>query len=151
MKITTYNGEYFERSKVWFLIFFLVISVFLFITVFFSDLFSAVIILLVVGAYFYFILKVEDKIEISLTDEGVSFGDFKKRYEEFTGFSLESHIETQKIHNIVFIGKSGLFIYTLQDSEENVMQFSQVLSKKLPFMENYSSSIFSKLMRKMKI
>ena len=151
MKITVYNGEHFERSKVWFLIFFLVISIFLFITVFFSDLFSAVIILLVVGAYFYFILKVEDKIDITLTDEGIKFADFKKRYDEFTGFSLESHIETKKINNIIFIGKTGLFIYTLQDSEENVMQFSQALTKNIPFVENYSSSIFSKLLRKMKI
>ncbi|MBQ7074184.1 hypothetical protein IJM86_03865 [bacterium] len=151
MKITTYNGEYFERSKVWFLIFFLVISVFLFITVFFSDLFSAVIILLVVGAYFYFILKVEDKIEISLTDEGVFFGDFKKRYEEFTGFSLEYNTLTKKIHNIIFLTKTGTFIYTLQDEEDEILTFSHTLAEYVPFIEKYAMSFFSKLLRKMKI
>jgi len=151
MKITVFNGEYFERSKVWFLIFFLVISIFLFITVFFSDVFGAVIILLVVGAYFYSLLKVEDKIEITLTDEGIEFAEFKKRYDEFSGFSLEYNTLTKQIQNIVFLSKTGVFIYTLQDEEDTILTFSHALAERVPFMEKYSVSFFSKLLRKMKI
>ena len=151
MEIQTYQGEHFERSTSRFVIFFLILSIFMLITIFFSDIFWAVILLLVIGGYFYFLLKIEEKIKISFDENGIIFGDITKKYEEFTGFLLEYNQKEKKIQNIVFLSKIGTLIYTVDDDDQHIMEFAQTLSQKLPFKEKFQMNILTKILRKCKI
>ena len=151
MEIQTYQGEHFERSTSRFVIFFLILSIFMLITIFFSDIFWAVILLLVIGGYFYFLLKIEEKIKISFDENGITFGDITKKYEEFTGFLLEYNQKEKKIQNIVFLSKIGTLIYTVDDDDQHIMEFAQALSQKLPFEEKFQMNMLTKILRKCKI
>ncbi|MDR0860057.1 MAG: hypothetical protein LBO09_03595 [Candidatus Peribacteria bacterium] len=71
MELTTYNGEYFERNKLRYCIFFLVIGAVIVGSILFNNLIGAVIVLILVGGYFFFLLKTNESLTLKTTEDGI--------------------------------------------------------------------------------
>lgn len=83
-----------------------------------------------------------------------SFIKIKERtipYVNLLGFVLEWDPQTGKAQNIVLILKSHHEIFTIEDSSQNIENFTQVLSKNIPVLEGYDQSFLEKVARKLKI
>jgi surface polysaccharide O-acyltransferase-like enzyme len=68
MELHIYNGEYFERNKVWYTIFFLIIGVVVIGAFLSKNVIGAVIILLFVGGYFFFLIKTNESTTIHIEE-----------------------------------------------------------------------------------
>ncbi|MDR3168606.1 MAG: hypothetical protein LBU27_02380 [Candidatus Peribacteria bacterium] len=68
MELTTYNGEYFERSKLRYGIFFLVVGVVIIGSIFWGNIIGAIVVLMLVGGYFFFLVKTNDPIALKTTE-----------------------------------------------------------------------------------
>jgi surface polysaccharide O-acyltransferase-like enzyme len=68
MQLITYNGEYFERSKLRYVIFFLVVGAVMIGSVLSKNTIGAVIILLFVGGYFFFLTKTNETTALKIEE-----------------------------------------------------------------------------------
>ncbi|MDR2189975.1 MAG: hypothetical protein LBP53_02010 [Candidatus Peribacteria bacterium] len=68
MQLTTYNGEYFERNKVRYVIFFLIIGSVIVGSFLFDNIIGAIIILVFVGGYFFFLTKTHETITLKIEE-----------------------------------------------------------------------------------
>jgi hypothetical protein len=68
MELVIYNGEYFERNKLWYTIFFLVIGIIGIIAIAYKDILGIVIILLLAGGYFFILTKVNEITTIEIEE-----------------------------------------------------------------------------------
>ncbi|MDR0650772.1 MAG: hypothetical protein LBG59_05220 [Candidatus Peribacteria bacterium] len=68
MQLITYNGEYFERSTLRYVIFFLVVGAVMIGSVLSKNTIGAVIILLFVGGYFFFLTKTNEIISLKIEE-----------------------------------------------------------------------------------
>lgn len=90
-------------------------------------------------------------MKIVLHENGIIIDGMQKDFSDFTGFVCEYNIETKKIHNIIFFLKTGAMVYTIDDTEENIIAFTEALSKKVPFQKDYKPNFLVKILRKLKI
>ncbi|MDR2540331.1 MAG: hypothetical protein LBD11_00710 [Candidatus Peribacteria bacterium] len=74
MELITYNGEYFERNKLRYCIFFLVVGSVIVGSILFNNLIGAVVVLILVGGYFFFLLKTNESITLLATPDGIQIG-----------------------------------------------------------------------------
>jgi hypothetical protein len=68
MQLITYNGEYSERSKLRYIIFFLVVGAVMIGSVLSQNTIGAVIILLFVGGYFFILTKTNETIILQIEE-----------------------------------------------------------------------------------
>ncbi|MDR2416058.1 MAG: hypothetical protein LBD75_05660 [Candidatus Peribacteria bacterium] len=68
MQLTTYNGEYFERNTLRYVIFFLVVGAVIIGSILSKNTIGAVIILLFVGGYFFFLTKINEIITLKVEE-----------------------------------------------------------------------------------
>ncbi|MDR0369013.1 MAG: hypothetical protein LBH96_00280 [Candidatus Peribacteria bacterium] len=72
MELNVYNGEYFERNKSWYLIFFLIVGLVIVGSILSDNMLGAIIILLFVGGYFYILTKTNENTKIVINENGVN-------------------------------------------------------------------------------
>jgi hypothetical protein len=68
MELTTYNGEYFERSTLRYVIFFLIVGGVIIGSFLSENPIGAVIILLFVGGYFFFLTKTNEITSLKIEE-----------------------------------------------------------------------------------
>ena len=152
MELKVYDWEQFERGKLWFLILWLIIVGVVVISVLSRNYFWWVIVLVVWGAYIYFLSKV-NKWTTMITWKNV-LQIWKQAYpwNTLNWFVLEYHTEKKKIHNIVIItDKKEPLIFTIKDTEKNLENFVNDLNWYIPMLDNYDQDFLSKLLRKLKL
>ena len=152
MELKVYNGEHFERGKTWYLIFALVILLVAVVSILASNISWWVFVLLVAGAYIFYLTKVNDTVTMVTWKKALQIDKAVFPWETLSGFVLEYHTEKKKIHNIVIIDDKKIpRIYTINDSEKNLKEFVDDLNKYIPLLDNYNQSTFDKFMRKIKL
>ena len=152
MELKTYNGECFEREKLRYLIFFLVVGAVIIGSIIFGNIIGAVIILILTGWYFFMLLKINENSSITIEENWITIN--KKFYPrtDITGFVLEYHTQKKLIHNIVILHKTkGHEIITINDNEENLKTFVENLGQIIPLLESYEQNRLEKFSRKIKL
>ncbi|HCB51857.1 TPA: hypothetical protein DEP21_04830 [Patescibacteria group bacterium] len=69
----------------------------------------------------------------------------------FIGYVLEIDKKSQKIKNIVFISNKSHNIYTIDDKNENIKNFSIELDNYIPMLGDFDQSFFEKTSRILKL
>ena len=152
MELKVYNGEHFERGKVWYLVFALVILTVVVLSVLSNNIIWWVFVFLVAGWYLFYLTKVNDTITLITWKQALQVEKIAFPYESLSGFVLEYHTEKKKIHNIVIIDDKKIpRIYTIKDTENNLKKFVKDLNNYIPLLDNYNQSNFDKFVRKIKL
>ena len=152
MELKVYNGEHFERGKVWYLVFVLVILLVVVLSVLSNNIVWWVFVLLVAGGYLFYLTKVNDTITMIVWKNALQVEKLPFSWETLSGFVLEYHTEKKKIQNIVIIDdKKVPRIYTINDTEKNLKEFVNDLNNYIPMLEGYNQSTFDRFMRKIKL
>ena len=152
MELKVYNGEHFERGKVWYLVFALVILTVVVLSVLSNNIIWWVFVFLVAGWYLFYLTKVNDTITLITWKQALQVEKIAFPYESLSGFVLEYHTEKKKIHNIVIIDDKKIpRIYTIKDTENNLKKFVKDLNNYIPLLDNYHQSTFDKFVRKIKL
>lgn len=157
LELKIYNGEIFERSKWRYISFAVVILIILSLSLFyrsgekFQGFIWALIMLMIVGAYLFFLVKATLPTQMLLKSEGLQIWERLIPFSLLKGFVLEMEKKTWKLKNIVLVFEKSVEIYTLKDGEVEQEQFFAELSKIIPFLEGYEQSAVDKLMRKLKL
>lgn len=151
MQVQTYNGEYFERGKRWYINFATFFVFFILLLAFTNSLGGVVVIFLLLWGYLLFSLTMTSKIYITLNDNGVRIGEKHYPFVRLTWFVLEVSGDTQEIKNIVFVMWNSKLIHTFADDNDNIREFLLELDKYLPLLEWYNQTFLDKLARTFKL
>ena len=152
MELKVYNGEYFERWKVWYLVFAFVILLVVILSILSNNIIWWVFVLLVAGGYIFYLTIVNDTVTMITWKKALQIDKAVFPWETLGGFILEYHTEKKKIHNIVILDEKKIpRIYTINDTEDNLKEFINELNNYIPLLENYDQSTFDKFMRKLKL
>lgn len=151
MELNVYNGEYFERNKSWYLIFFLVVGLVIIGSILSDNVLGAIIILLFVGGYFYILTKTNENTKMIINENGINIWKKSHQRNELQGFVLEFNTKTEKIHNIVLMYKKNYEIYTINDDAEHSKKFFLALEENIPLLEGYEQGLWDKFIRKVKL
>lgn len=151
MKIKVYDGEYFERSRLRYLIFGLCIIAILLLSVWYENILGAIVLLMIVWAYLFFQQKSSRELQLELLDAGIRAGNKMWTFAEFQGFVVEMDKNTNMLHNLVLVAPKSVEIFTFRDKQEVIVDFCQKLESSLPQLEGYHQSFADKVLRKCKL
>lgn len=152
MELKVYDGEKFERSKTWYIIFALVILLVVTLSVLSKNIPWWVIVLVIAWAYIFYITKENDVMKIITWKKALQVWKMVYPYDNLSWFVLEYHLEKKKIHNIVIIDdKKDYKIYTIKDIEKNLENFVNDLNWYIPMLDNYEQTTMDKFIRKLKL
>lgn len=152
MELKVHNGEYFERGKVWYLVFALVILLVVVLSILSNNIVWWIFVLLIAGWYIFYLTKVNDIVTMVTWKKALQISKAVYPRETLSWFVLEYHTEKKKIHNIVIIDdKKVPRIYTINDSEKNLKEFVNDLNNYIPLLDSYNQGTFDKIMRKIKL
>lgn len=151
MNLHVYNGEKFERGKLWYIIFSTVFIVSIILSIINENLIWAIILFFILGAYFYYGIIANQKTTIHIDNQFIRIDKITHPRNHYIGYCIEIEKETNKIKNIVLIDKKWYSIYTIKDKEENIKNFSKELSNYIPMVDWYNQSLLEKLIRILKL
>ena len=152
MELKVYNWEYFERWRVWYIVFSLVILLVIVISVLSKNIVWWVLVLLFAGGYIYYLTKINDTVVMKIWTNAFQIDKVAFPWNSLSWFVLEYHTQKQQIHNIVIIdNKNVARIYTINDTDENLENFVNQLSEFLPILDRYEQTNFEKFIRKIKL
>ena len=149
MELKVYNWEYFERWRVWYIVFSLVILLVIVISVLSKNIVWWVLVLLFAGGYIYYLTKINDTVVMKIWANAFQIDKVAFPWNSLSWFVLEYHTQKQQIHNIVIIDNKNISrIYTINDTDENLENFVNQLSEFLPILDRYDQTNFEKFIRK---
>lgn len=152
MELKVYDWEFFERGKMWYIIFACVILVVAVLSVLSNNVVWWVIVLLFASGYLYFSLKSNKTTKMIIWKKVLEVWKTIYQWETLKWFVLEYHTKKRKIHNIVIIdNKNDPKIYTINDTAKNIESFVNELNGYIPMLETYPQSSFDKFVRKLKL
>jgi len=152
MELKVYDWEFFERGKMWYIIFACVILVVAVLSVLSNNVVWWVIVLLFAAGYLYFSLKSNKTTKMIIWKKVLEVWKTIYQWETLKWFVLEYHTKKRKVHNIVLIdNKNDPKIYTINDTAKNIEDFVNELNGYIPMLETYPQSSFDKFVRKLKL
>ena len=152
MELKVYDWEFFERGKVWYIVFAFVILGVIIVSLLMNNITWWVIVLLFASVYLYFSLKSNKTTKMIIWKKVLEIWKTIYPWETLRWFVLEYHVKKKKIHNIVILdNKSRPSIYTINDTAKNVEDFVNELNGYIPMLENYSQSSLDKFVRRIKL
>ena len=152
MEIKVYNWEYFDRGKTRYIIFALVVFLVVIFSILSKNIIWWVFVFLITWWYIFYLTKVNDTINITIWENSLQINKTLFTWDVLKWFVLEYHLKKEKIHNIVFIdNKNDAKIYTLKDTDKNIQNFIEELSKHIQMLEKYDQSNLDKFLRKIKL
>lgn len=157
ISLKVYNWEVFERSIWWYIGFAIVIIAILGLSLFYKSwdgvnwLIGAIILLMIVWGYLFFLAKANTETKMILKPEGLAIGERLISYSQLKGFVIEMEKSSWKLKNIVLVYEKNVEIFTLKDTKKQQELFFSELSKVVPFLENYEQGNLDRFMRKLKL
>ena len=152
MELKVYNWEYFERSKIRYLVFALIILVVIVISFLSKNILWWVLVLVFTWAYIYILTRVNNETKMVVWKNSLQVWKTPFLRSTLKWFVLEYHTQKEKIHNIVIIdNKNTAKIFTINDTEKNLKNFVNELSNYIQIMDNYDQTKLDKFMRKIKL
>ncbi len=151
MSVLVYNGEKFQRNKLWYLVFALIFSSVFILSLFNNNIIGALLIFFLLGGYFYY-STINNQV-ISIGIDKIHLVIWSKSYprSSFTWYVIELYPKTQQIKNIVLLTAKWHMIYTFDDSLDHIRSFLLELDTYLPMQGDYHQTTLEKMSRKMKI
>lgn len=149
--VIVHNGEHFERGKLRYVVFTLVLVALIIASVLFENFFGAIILFLLVGWYILFALMRNKKIVLKNTEQGLVIGEKIMPWTNMQWRNIETNVLTWDRKNLIVVAKSDKFIFTLDDTKENTETFVKELWDFLPMSESIGYSFTEKLIRKLKL
>lgn len=152
MSVRVYNGEKFQRGKVWYLIFTLVFACVFLLSIFYNNIVGAVVMFFLLGWYFYY-STINNQV-VTMKAERTQLLIWTKSYpwNSFTWFALEPYsLKDQRIKNIVFVTASWHMIYSFDDSLAHVETFITELTTSLPGLGDYHQTFLDRFSRRCKL
>lgn len=152
MELKVYNWEYFERGKVRYIIFAVIILLVIVWSVLAKNAPWWILVLIFAWWYLYYLTKINSFVQMKTWKNALQVGKYTYSRDSLTWFVLEYHTEKKIIHNIVLIENTKeARIYTITDTSENLENFVHELSKYIPMLDTYNQSFFDKFLRKIKL
>lgn len=151
MSVLVYNGEKFQRSKIWYLIFAVIFASVFVLSLLNNNIVWALLILFLLGWYFYY-STINNQV-IKMTIEKTQLIVWSKNYPRnlFSWYIVEIYPTTQQVKNIVFLTAKSHIIYTFDDSSDHIREFILALDEYLPMLGDYHQTSLEKFSRKMKL
>lgn len=149
--VLVYNGEKFQRTKVWYLVFAVIFASVFVLSILSDNVVWAILIFFLLGGYFYYSTINNQVISIILERNQIIIGTRNYPRNSFVWYALEIHPQTQDIKNIVFLTSKWHMIYTFDDSLEHIRLFLVELDWYLPMLGEYNQTSLEKFSRKMKL
>jgi hypothetical protein len=151
MSLQIHNWENFERTKLWYIIFAIVIISVIVLSIIKKNIVWTVVLFFILWAYFYYSIISNQIIKIKITEKNLVLD--KKNYSrnDFVGYVLEQESKTQKIKNIVLVWNKSHTIYTINDNEDNIDQFTSELDNYIPRLREFNQTFLEKLSRILKL
>ena len=157
VSLKVYNWEVFERWTLWYVGFFLVIGAVVCVSLFYESwdnlqwLIWAIIMLIIVWWYLFFLSRENTEIKMVIKPEGFVIWERLIPYSQLNGFVVEMDKKTMKFKNIVLVFDKSVEIYSLKDTKKQQELFFSKLSELVPYVEKYEQSSLDKLLRRLKI
>jgi hypothetical protein len=105
----------------------------------------------ILGAYFYYSILSNQTTKIHIEDGYILIDKKSHPWSDFTGYTLEVEKANNNIKNIVLVYAKGYTIYTINDKEENIKDFSKSLDQHLPLVGSFEQSFLEKVIRLLKL
>lgn len=152
MEIRVYNWEHFERTKWWFVAFAVVLASIIWLSLFFANLFGAIILFLFTWAYILFSLTKNKHINLTIRDTGFVVDTRLRPRQWLDSFVVEVDTKTQEWRNIIVVQKNNdHMIFTFDDDAQKRTAFVSELQTYIPLIENYPQTTMDKIARKMQL
>lgn len=151
MSVLVYNWEKFQRSKLWYLIFWVVFASVFLLSLLNNNVVGALLIFFLLGGYFYYSTVNNQVIKATIEKTHIVLWNKIYPWTVFTWYVVEVYAKTQEVKNIVFITEKNHLIYTFDDSLEHIRMFLLELDTYLPMLDEYHQSSFEKVSRKIKL
>ncbi|MEF2175064.1 MAG: hypothetical protein V3575_01225 [Candidatus Absconditabacteria bacterium] len=152
MEITAFNGEKYDRTKSWYIIFGCFYIFMIIIFLFFDNLIGVIFFFFIGGGYLLFSLIGEKNIKIGIRNEGLKIDNVIHPWSKVQGFALEMNYEGTEIKNIVFLIGNNVIIHTLLSSKD-LEEFVVLLANNynIPMVSEFEQTFMEKLVRKLKL
>ena len=151
MSVLVYNGEKFQRGKVWYLIFAVIFASVFLLSLLNNNIVGAVLLFFLLWWYFYYSTINNQVIKMTINRTQLIIGSKNYPRNTFTWYVVEIYPKTQKIKNVVFLTAKWHMIYTFDDSAEHVSLFLSELDQHLPMLGDFHQTSFEKMSRKIKL
>jgi len=151
MSVLVYNGEKFQRNKLWYLIFAAVFASVFVLSLLNNNIVGALLLFFLLWWYFYYSTINNQVIKITLDKNQLILWSKNFPRNTFVWYVVEIYPKTQKIKNVVFITSKWHMIYTFDDSIEHIRLFLSELDEYLPMLGDFHQTSFEKMSRKMKL
>ena len=151
MSVLAYNGEKFQRTKVWYLVFAVIFASVFVLSIINDNIVGGILILFLLGGYFYY-STINNQI-ITITIEKPQLVIWNKGYPRstFSWYVVEIYPENQQIKNIVFLTSKWHLIYTFHDSLEHISSFFLELDEYLDLLGDFPQTSLEKFSRKIQL
>lgn len=151
MEIVVYNWEKFDKTRVWYIIFWIFFSFMIVISALVKNFMWVIVLFMLVGWYLVFSIIITKKILIKITDEWLVIDTRLYPYSEIWWYVLEVNEKQKKLVNIVFIIKNQTHIHTFADSPENIKEFIMQFDKIVTRFSSFEQPFIERLSRKLKL
>ena len=151
MSVLVYNGEKFQRSKVWYLVFSVIFASVFLLSIINNNIVGAVLLFFLLGGYFYYSTMNNQVIKMIIEMDQIIIWNKNYPWNMFTWYVLEIYPKTQEIKNIVFLTAKGHMIYSFDDSSDHVRSFLLEIDTYLPIFGDFHQTSLEKISRKIQL
>ncbi len=152
MSIRVYNWEHFERGTWRFVAFATALALLIGISIFYADLFGAIVLFLFTGAYILFSLTKSKHITLHIRDTWLAVDTRLWPRQNLTSFVVEINETSQEWKNIIIILQNNdHMIFSFDDQPEQQKTFIAELQQYIPLVESYPQNSMDKMVRKLKL
>lgn len=152
MQVRVYNGEHFERGATWFIAFAVSLGLVIGLSLWFVNLFGAIMLFLFTGAYILFSLTKNKQIMLTIRDTGFVVDTRLWPWQNFQNFVVEVDGQTQEWKNIILILKNNdTMIFSFDDNHEAKQEFLNELQTYISMVESAPHGTLDTLVRKLKL
>jgi len=151
MELIVYNWEIFKRTIVRYIRFTIILILILVLSILNNNAPWAIILLFLIGGYFYYSSTINKNISIKITENWLVIWDKIHIRNNLTWYVLEVNKNNWEIKNIVFLHTNSHNIYTIFDSIDNLKIFIENLENYIKMQPWYQQTLLEKIMRRFQI
>lgn len=151
MEVLVYNSEKFERSRGWFIWFWIFFSFMIVMSILYDNWIWAVILFMLIWGYLIFSIILMKKVIMKITSEWLIIENKLYPFAEIWGYIIEIDDKNQILKNIVLLIWNRPYIHTFADSWENIKEFILQLDDYVTRYSQFEQPFIERLTRKLKL